>query len=337
MASSVAAAGADRSMASSPGRIERDLAALWSEMGSVSPVTRAVMANLVIVCQTDANPAHFTATMRRLQVNDVTRRHPCRVIVLQQTAAEAPRPGVDAVEVGVHTFGPPQARCGVEYIAVRSGCSGASLPSIVRALALGDVPTSLWWVDDPCDAAPFAELVAMSRQVLYDSRTWRDVRTGALALASILAHPHPPDLADLNWRRLLSLRRALVTTIQTAAASDRTSTIAVHYRPGEAALAWLLVGWLSARGAVPDPGLLDVREGAGEDILRIVLPDASIALAMDAVRVSAEGAAVPLTAAVPQESAFDAIAAELRSLRHDDCLHDAIVALAHLPSELFSR
>ena len=96
---------------------------------------------------------------------------------------------------------------GVEQIVIKSACSEAALPSVIRALMLGDVPTSIWWTEDLSGTRPVAPLVIMGRQLLYDSRCWRDVGRAVLALAPLLEDPFGPDLADVNWRRLQPVRR----------------------------------------------------------------------------------------------------------------------------------
>ncbi len=329
-----------RWLATAPERIEADLAALWSEVSRAAPVTRAVMANLVIVCAAAADrPVDLQAEADCLPSEEVSRRHPCRVIVLQQAPSTGGGGAVLGAAVGVLAFGPSHARYGVEHIAVRSGCAGESLPSIVRSLALGDVPTTVWWMDDVCDRPPFADLMSMARQIVYDSRTWRDVRAGALAVSTILGQPHRPDLADLNWRRLLPLRRALVATLEAAHAAAALPALEVHHRPGDSALAWLLVGWLSARGVISMPSdRIGVREGAGGDTIAVSVPGTRIAASMNDVRaVASHDDGAPLVVAVPRESAADAVAAELRNLHHDVCLHDAVLALSHFPAGAFSR
>src|SRR5205814_7078951 len=134
-----------------------------------------------------------------------------------------------AASVGVLTFGPPQSRYGVEHIAVRSACATASLPSIVRRMTLGSVPTSVWWTDDLSEVTPLEPLVVMGRQLLYDSRRWRDVRRGVRRLAALLGGSHSLDLADLNWRRLAPMRQGI---LHAAAASggDITPPRSVHIR-----------------------------------------------------------------------------------------------------------
>lgn len=324
--------------ATAPDRIERDLATLWTEIGRTDPVTRAVMANLVIVCRAPADRSiDLQADTERLPIQDVSRRHPCRVIVLQQ-APRGDTGRVLAAGVGVLAFGPSHARYGVEHIAVRSGCTAASLPSLVRSLALGDVPTTVWWMDDVCDWPPFTELMTMARQVVYDSRTWRDVRAGALAVSAILGRADPPDLADLNWRRLIPFRRALVATLEAAQLAG-IPALRVRYRAGEAALAWLLIGWLSARSVIHLPDdRVDLREDAGGETIAVAVPGTPIAVSMNDVRVTgAHDASAPLVVTIPRESQADAVAAELRNLHHDVCLHDAVLALSHFSAGVFSR
>jgi glucose-6-phosphate dehydrogenase assembly protein OpcA len=325
---------------SSPDRIDRDLAELWADVGREAPVTRALMANLVIVCHTanDA-PIDLEAAAAELPIDEVSRRHPSRVIVLQHVRDVPEACGPEAAAIGVLTFGPPQARYGIEHIAVRSACVDASLPSIVRRLTLGDVPTSIWLAEDVSNATPVEALVAMGRQLVYDSRQWRNVRAGAQTLARILAHERPPDIADLNWRRLLPFRQALVGAIDASGSAQHVATIDIRHGRGDAALAWLCLGWLRARGVVTEAGpIATVRETESDVVLSVALTGTAITAEMNSTRVLAtyRRDAAPLVAAVPQETLADAVAAELRNLRRDVCLHDAVIALAHFPGGVFS-
>ena len=133
-----------------------------------------------------------------------------------------------------------------------------SLPSIVRRLVLGDLPTSVWWTEDLSQTPPLAALATMGRQFVYDSRQWRDVRAGISTVAGLLEHPHAPDLADLNWRRLAPLRqgvsRGLAAAGRGPAGPDGRAVLdapALHIRlqhaAGEEALACLMSGWLRSR------------------------------------------------------------------------------------------
>src|SRR6185295_5295199 len=234
------------SRASEAGSIDADLAAVWREIARDGPVSRAIMSNLVVFCRRIAGKdVDLALPPEGVPIEDVARSHPARVILLYHdpdVPGDAASGAPIAAHVGVLTFGPPDARYGVERIVILSACGEAALPSLVRRLMLGELPTSVWWTEDLSDTRPLAPLVTMGRQLLYDSRRWRDVRRGVLALAPLLEDPLGPDLADLNWRRLLPVRQALAHAVGSSGTSTRQSLTSVHvrHRRGEDALAWLL-------------------------------------------------------------------------------------------------
>lgn len=321
----------------SPGSVDDELALLWRDAGRDGPVARALMANLVVFRDCPATEhVDLGAPVEAVPVDDVARRHPSRVILLYHGGHGDLSSPLGAT-ITVLVFGEPPMRFGVEEIAVRSACAEASLPSIVRRLALGDVPTSIWWTEDLSRATPLQSLVTMGRQLVYDSRHWRDVRAGVLALAPILARPDPPDLADLNWRRLWPMRQALTQALAPANAKIQVGSIRlrIHHRPGDAALAWLLAGWFGARldwtGTDWPVAIEEARRG--DEVLAAAIggDDASdVTATMNGHRVLVKyrGRVAPFSIAVPREADADAIAAELRSLGHDVALHDALVSLA---------
>src|SRR6266498_4168369 len=207
-----------------PEAIERELSALWREIGERGPVAHAMMSNLIVFRKAD--PARRNGDRRDMAfggvpVDDVAARHPSRVILIEYEQAGPDSAANMSADAGIATFGPPQARYGVEQIAVRSACTDASLPSLVRRLVRGDLPTSLWWIEDVSRVAPIPSIVTMGRQLVFDSRRWRDIRQGVLALAPYIdadrdgdrASRAPSrwsqnvDLADVNWRRLTPVRR----------------------------------------------------------------------------------------------------------------------------------
>ncbi len=81
-------------------------------------------------------------------------------------------------------------------------CADASMPSVIRSLIRGDVPTSVWIGGDLSTAPPAAAILAAADQLIYESGDWGDVRRGFRSLAALLAGVHPPALVDLTWRRL---------------------------------------------------------------------------------------------------------------------------------------
>ena len=332
------------SRATTPDAIEPDLAAVWRDIAKERPVARAVMSNLVVVRERAAARAGEPLTVDELAADlpleAVVARHPSRVIVIQHDRSPQTVCAPFAVSVGVMTFGPPEARYGVEEISVQSACAEQSLPSIARRLLRGDVPTSVWWTEDVSQAPPLDAIVAMARQLVYDSRGWQDVRRGILALAPLIdaaatRQTHPThatrlDLADLNWRKLTPLRHAL---LHAGAAADldrlRQGRVHIVHRAGDEALAWLAVGWLAARMEwTPETTPRVEKAQHGDETLSIAVgPDLNAALNEHRVLVTRRGAA-GFTVNVPKEDRADAVAAELRNLGHDACLHDAIGALA---------
>ncbi len=326
------------SRASAPAGVEDDLAILWREAGREGPVARAVMANLVVYCERPATDVvDLAAPIDEVPVDEVARRHPSRVIVLHHGGQPNPAGPVSAM-ISILLFGPPQARVGVEEIAVRSACAEASLPSIVRRFALCDVPTAIWWTEDLSRATPLEALVTMGRQFLYDSRRWRDVRRGVLALAPLLTHPHAPDLADLNWRRLTPMRQALAQALAPPMApiDIRATRLRIRHRPGDGALAWLLAGWLASRLGWPPAAEMPVTiEEArhGDETLSVSLGAnhaAEVTATMNGHRVlvTFERGHPPLSIGGPHEHDADAVAAELGRLTHDVPLREALAALA---------
>jgi glucose-6-phosphate dehydrogenase assembly protein OpcA len=316
--------------------IEPDLAALWRDVARHGPVARAVMSNLVVFRPPDAarRPGPDDVVAAGLELEDVVARHPSRLIVIEHQHDPSGMRAPFAVTIGVLTFGPEGARFGIEVIAVHSTCAEVCLPSIVRQLVRGDVPTSVWWMNDLSRTPPLDAIVGMTRQFVYDSRGWRDVRRGMSAAASLLHTAGRLDLADLNWRRLAPLRQAVLDACAVADLDDlRRGQVRVVHRPGDSALAWLCVGWLAKRLGWSRDRTPSIEESLrGDALLAIEIGGAPAALSVvldshHAV-ITSGGRAPLLTVPVPVETDANGVAAELRNLSQDTCLHDAIEAAA---------
>jgi len=323
------------SRVSSPAAIDDDLAILWRDASRDGPVARALMANLVVY--RDCPPTEhidLAAPITDVPVDEVACRHPSRVILLHHGG----RPDLCApmgASVCILLSGPPAARFGVEQIAVRSACAEASLPSIVRRLALGDIPTSVWWTEDVSRSMPLEALVTLGRQLVYDSRRWNDVRRGVLALAPVIGHAHAPDLADVNWRRLTPMRQALTQALAPPLdpIDARAVRLRVTHRPRDGALAWLLIGWFSSRLQWSDVHMPATVEAHGDQdaVLSVSIGGAAPITATMTdhhVRVEYESGPAPFSIATLHETDADAVAAELRTLTYDTALGDALAALA---------
>ena len=313
-------------------RIETDLTAVWEELAREAPVSRAAMSNLVVFCRC---PAETTIDLalppEGLPLEEVARQHPARVIVLRHdpdVAAGAPATLSDA-RVGVMTFGPHDARYGVEEIVIRSACAEAALPSIVRPLLLGDLPTTIWWAEDFSATRPLASLVTLGRQLLYDSRRWRDVRSAALALAPLAAD----RLRSGSRGRQLAAADTPSTGARACDRVERSRRSAANHhsnRPSSRGRRARLASCRLARGArsIPPSRSRKIRS-ATDDILTLSFDDGlELRLGVTSVTVEDPRGPAPFAAAIPQESESEAIAAELRVLTHDASFHAALAALA---------
>src|SRR5262249_8651161 len=244
-----------------------------------------------------------------LRVGEVGGGQPSGMIVLEH--CDNARPGAPfAAGVGIVTFGPPQARYGIEQIVFRSACPDAALLSILRRFVRGDLPTTVWCTDDLSLQPPLQPLLEVGRQLLYDSRRWRDGRRGLGAVAAIAARPRF-DVADLNWRRLAPLRGALVDA-RGPLTSDgwRGVDVRMEHAPGGDAIAWLCAGWLRAeRSSLAATIAPDVRSaslsGEQERLLTVSAGDITATLTTRTVEVAGTSAA-PLTVGVRNETEAEA-------------------------------
>jgi glucose-6-phosphate dehydrogenase assembly protein OpcA len=320
-----------RQRRTSPALVDRELSALWSEVAREGAVTRAVMANLVVVSMIQPGQTLDDEPGVRTVVDEVCLKHPSRVIRLLHVPSEHHACGPDECTVHVLTWGPPASRFGVEQIAVRAQCASASLPSIVRGLSLGSLPTIVWWTGDLSRSTPLHEMMAIGRQLLFDSRQWHSAHVGARVAMSVVKRAPHLDLCDVNWRRLVPMRQAIVAAVSNVESAPR-GTWRLGYRAGESVLAWLIAGWLTARGlAAIDDVSVQPLERDDADILTVSSGQSPIAARMNDAIVEAayRTSGAPLVVAARRETPSDAVAAELKDLHRDQCLHDVLQALAH--------
>lgn len=336
MASAVETADGVRSMwrPADPPAIETELAHLWTRAAEDGPVSRALMSNLVVV-RPHAPLEEHAQLMPDADVLQVARQHPARTILLNYSPASERPCAPAAAGVGVVTFGDKPPRYGVEVIAVDAACAVASIPSIIRWLVRGDVPTTVWWMADLSRIVPPAAVLSIARQIVYDSSEWRDVDEGTRAAAAIVSARFPPDLADLNWRRVQPLRMAIVHALATSGAPQKLTPadIRIQHRPGEAAAAWLMAAWFCCRLKWNRPAQSPVETREGDDFVKVTIGsgETAIAAGMSRQRIKVTAASAPtFRMPVPHETVADAVVAELRSLGHDRCLREAVTLLAAL-------
>ena len=304
--------------ASAPDSIDDDLRALWREVAEHAPVARAVMANLIVFMTGGGDRSG------NVPLDEVVRRHPSRVIVLRHSRCAAECRPTEAA-ISIVSFGPPHARYAVEEIVLNAPCGDRSLPSVVRRFTRGDLPTSIWWTEDFSRVAPIAAVVRMGRQLVFDSSGWRDIGRAVAALAPLLRQPDAPKLADINWHRLAPLRQALIHGARSFPHDAPLPRVRIRHRPGDAALGWLLAGWIAARLDWPDgawPADIDeVRRG--DDVVSVEV--GPLTVTMNGRSVVARGAASPpFRMPARREPPAAAVAAALATLAPDRCLADAL-------------
>jgi glucose-6-phosphate dehydrogenase assembly protein OpcA len=312
---------------STPESIDHDLRVLWREVAAQAPVTRAVMANLVVFLSGRGDAIH------EIPLDEVVSRHPSRVIVLRHSGAGAPAQRPTDTAISIVSFGPPQARYAVEEIAIAAPCGDASLASIVRRFTRGDVPTTIWLAEDVSTVPPIPALTRMGRQLVFDSGRWRDIGRAVAVLSPLLQGRSAPRLIDVNWRRISPLRQALIHAAGTQPRREPIARARIRHRPGDAALAWLLAGWMASRLGWTDgswPIEID-EERQGDTVLS--LEAGPVTVSMNGRRVLATAAGTPgFQLAARRDSPGAAIAAELATLARDVCYDGALAALARQPA-----
>lgn len=317
---------------SSADGIEHDLATLWRETAREGPLSRALMANLIVIHTCDDPNDDRDSAAREAVAGEVAQRHPVRTILLDYTpGVEAPGAPTEA-RVGLRTFGSSAARYGVELIAIRAACAEASIPSIVGHLTRGGVPTAVWWIGDLSRNPPPELMPALGRQFLYDSASWHDPREGLRVVAGVMAGSHAPDIADLNWRWLAPMRRAIVHGLRSEpdARELRASGVEIWHGASRAACALLIAGWLHGRLEWSPADVPRIEEsGDSAEALGATLKgsDWSVTASMNDRRVKVAGTSqAPFEVLLPRETEADRVVAELRSLGADAPLHAAVRA-----------
>jgi hypothetical protein len=316
---------------SSAASLDDDLAAVWRDAASAGPVSRAVMSNLVIV-RSDAGPPVGEGGISEEMLTGVLRVHPARTILVDYAAEPARTCAPESFAINVLLFAGGTERYGVERIAVRTACADTSLPSVVRRLVRGDLPTTLWWLGDAARWPLPHPLLNEARQLLFDSHDWSDVPGAARSIADAAAQAGRLDLSDLNWRRTAPLRRAILGVLSTGAAAFRENiTASVTVSRHETAAGWLLGAWL-ARAALLEPIAPDIAEDSSGFNVRMTVEGRAATLtarwAGAEIRVDSTTQRHPVVIPAPPEDPATAIASELDNLTAEPALRDAVQLLA---------
>lgn len=233
------------------GAVEHELTRPWRHPDAPpdeAPASRALMANLVVFCRSDAEAADVTHDIATL-----VPRHPSRVILLvADPASDAEEITASVATHGRYMAGSQQV-CG-EVVTLRAGAPAVrSLPTTVRSLLLGDIPTALWWATP--DAPPlagdlFTDLAQLADQIIYDSFAWTDPLRQLVVTAGWVTGAAASVTSDLAWRRPKLWRRILAQSLDPGLAPgafENISEVHIEHGPHTLTQAWLLTGWLAFR------------------------------------------------------------------------------------------
>jgi glucose-6-phosphate dehydrogenase assembly protein OpcA len=220
-----------------------------------SPVLRACMSNLVIYCGTPEGAEKIAG-----EVATVVALHPARVLLLIADPGSDPGEITSSVRVWGHVVDPGRWVCSEEVTLHAAGRAVGRLPSAVRALLIGDLPTNLWWAvpqPPPLAAGLLFDLLEHTEQIIYDSIGWTEPARGVVATAAWLAQiERGPGqgrwrlASDLNWRRLKYWRRLLAQALDPATAPgmlESVTEVLLDHGPHAVVQAWELVSWLASR------------------------------------------------------------------------------------------
>src|SRR5262249_17825060 len=130
------------------------------------------------------------------------------------------------------------------------------LPSAVRALLIGDLPTNVWWATPqppPLAGVLLYDLAENAQQIIYDSIGWPEPARGVVAVAAwleVFDSGQAPSswrvASDVNWRRLKFWRRLLTQALDPASAPgamESVTEVLVEHGPHAVIQAWELVSW----------------------------------------------------------------------------------------------
>lgn len=361
---------AGAAMAVDPGQIEKELAALWQkaaqraqQSGTQLAVIRACLWNFVVHVR---GQEEFLRLKRIL--DKVSETVPTRIIELWETGGpeDAGAAPWEADEEPVRAYLEANFRTGAggrrEVIAEEITLEARSVErrrlfSLVRSLLLPDLPTAFFLsgglperssASSSGVGSPHGRLLGLlgevDRIVLDLGRqTPEGLRSLLRLLACLPRGPHPVEIADLEWLRLLPWRQQLACLFDDAPRALRQiEAVEIEHGAGAAAGALLLCGWLMnrlswqwAEGALPGPpgGLQHawLRDGAGRR-LKLFLREVPAA-DIQRIVVRADGRDHVAAGVRPQRSDAELLVTALQAGGRDPLMYEAFCALAGLLGE----
>src|SRR5688572_30029244 len=224
-----------------------------SRGGSAQTVTVAQVLNLVVNAGT-----HDEANQYAEDMEQITGRHPCRIINIVRDPKEDENP-VQAY-VSIHCkVSPAGGRqvCSELVRVIAATADARQIPAAVIPLLVSDLPTFAWWPHgSPFDDDLFRSLADSMDRLIVDSATFENPE-GTLSKMSHRLKTNWPKLActDMNWGRVTHWREMVAQFFDSPALRpylDRISNVTIDFALSERfgvnrAQALLLAGWLASR------------------------------------------------------------------------------------------
>jgi glucose-6-phosphate dehydrogenase assembly protein OpcA len=234
--------------------IEEDLKNMWKRAGDPAPgganggsaaIYRAALANLVVPLDPPLGQKLAPVLV------DVTRRHPSRLFSIG--AGSAPRGAGLRARTGAICHRRESGGglvCSEQVVLESDGASAALIPSAIRSLIIGDLPTVLLDLHPGLGFPWIDELMEMADLVLVDSclmepgtepEMWR-----------FLEREGSRRVHDLAWARLIPWRAILAEVFDgkeylPALGTIRMVELVFTGGPFPPPPVWLFAGWLASR------------------------------------------------------------------------------------------
>jgi glucose-6-phosphate dehydrogenase assembly protein OpcA len=176
-------------------------------------------------------------------------QNPCRVITLCPTLGED-----TGVTAQVSAYCPVQKSSSnlicCEYITLRGTKSALErVTDVVLSLMIPDLPRFVWWKATPNVEQPlFRRLAESCHCVVFDSSYFSDPEAELVKMNNLVESG--TYIADLNWHRILpwqELTAAAFDPPERRASLSEIDRISIDYEKGNAAQAWMFLGWIASR------------------------------------------------------------------------------------------
>ena len=233
--------------------IESELGALWAQFNQntngENTVMRACMSNLIIYCDNSDEAQQIS-----LEITAIVDVHPARVLLLIADG----KSGKDVIEAFISIYYTALSDgwqvCAERIDVVSTAEARERLPSIARALLIGDLPTTLWWASrQPAPEAGevFFQLAELANQIIYDNMGWTNPTKSVATMTRWVAAQQDAQIVyNLAWRRIAFWRKLISQVLDPLVAPNALESlrlVEIEHGPHALAMSWLLVGWLASQ------------------------------------------------------------------------------------------